>query len=56
MTEKYYRVSHKDIKELLQYSMFTMAAGEDTETAIEALQVWANDSDQFIADSFEEIK
>lgn len=56
MTEKYYKVSHQDIKELLHYSMFTMAAEEDIETALEALQKWADNSDQFIEDNFEEIK
>lgn len=56
MTEKYYKVSHHDIKELLHYSMFTMAAEEDIETGLEALQKWAENADQFIEDNFEEIE
>ena len=54
--EKHYRVSHQDIKELLEYSMFTMAAEENIETALAALQKWAENADQFIEDNFEEIE
>lgn len=56
MTEKYYKVSHTDIKDLMSYAIFVMAAEDPLETAGDGIKKWAEDADTIIADSFEEIK
>lgn len=55
MTEKYYKVSHTDIKDLMSYAIFVMAAEETLESAADGIKKWSEDADTIISESFEEI-
>lgn len=55
MTEKYYRVSHTDLKELMEYAIYAMAVEETPAVAAEVLRVWSEEADEIIEDVFEEI-
>lgn len=55
MPEKFYKASHTELKDLMGYAIFTMAADEPLEAAIDGLKKWAEDADTVIAESFEEI-
>lgn len=55
MAEKYYKVNHTDIKDLMSYAVLAMAVEEPLETAGDGIKKWAEDADTIIAESFEEI-
>lgn len=55
MTEKFYKVSHTELEELMHYAVLVAAAELSPEYAAGGLVQWADEKDQIIADMFEEI-
>lgn len=48
MTEKFYKVSHTELKAMMSYAIFTMAAAD-------GIKKWAEDADKIVAETYEEI-